>query len=85
MRLTTSFSTRQFEKVVSALNAACLAWAIIAVELTLYWNGITGVYDVQSTGQLIPLITGIVGLVRAIHRYTVDQSSVGSTDTLMVT
>lgn len=40
-----------------------IIWSIIAVELTLKWNGATGIYDVKSTGQLIPLITGVLSLI----------------------
>ncbi|KAF2792031.1 hypothetical protein K505DRAFT_339041 [Melanomma pulvis-pyrius CBS 109.77] len=40
-----------------------MIWSLIAIELTLSWNGVTGVYDIDSTGQLIPFITGILSLV----------------------
>ena len=32
---------------------------ILAVELTLRWNSVSGVYDINSTGQIIPLATGV--------------------------
>jgi len=34
-------------------------WSVLAIELTLKWNHVTGVYEVTSTGQLIPLVLGI--------------------------
>ena len=37
---------------------------ILAMELTIKWNGITGVSSLAGTTQLIPFITGIVGLAR---------------------
>ena len=40
-----------------------MIWSLVAVELTLYWNGVTGVYGIDSTGQLIPFITGVLSLV----------------------
>lgn len=39
-----------------------IIWSIIAIELTLFWNGATGIYDISSTGQLIPFIIGILSL-----------------------
>lgn len=35
---------------------------ILGTELTLHWNGIEGVYSLNSTGQLIPM------LVRGLRR-----------------
>lgn len=32
---------------------------MIGVELTLKWNRVSGVYRVDSTGQVIPLVVGI--------------------------
>lgn len=62
----------------------CLLWAIAAVELSLYWNQITGVYTIYSTGQLIPFIIGIVGLLRLFHGLSVEKSNLKSIDILMV-
>lgn len=36
-----------------------MIWAILAVELTLTWNHMSGVYNVSSTGQVIPLVAGL--------------------------
>lgn len=36
-----------------------LFWTIIAIELTLYWNSVTGIYSLDSSGQLIALIVGL--------------------------
>lgn len=41
-------------------------WTIVTVELTLNYNLVTGVYNIGSTGQLIPLIIGIVGICKMI-------------------
>lgn len=41
------------------------AYFILSIELTILWNGIAGVHTVTSTGQLIPLIIGVVSSVRA--------------------
>lgn len=34
--------------------------------MTLYWNSISGVYNVNSTGQLIPLVIGCFGFCNLI-------------------
>ena len=44
-----------------------VAWFVLAVELSLRWNSVTGIYDIGSTGQLIPFIIGLLGLLRVIH------------------
>jgi hypothetical protein len=38
---------------------------VLAIELTIVWNGIAGVHETTSTSQLIPFIIGIVSTVRA--------------------
>jgi len=45
---------------------------IISVELTLAYNSISGVYTIESTGQLIPLIIGIVGVGRTLNAITIN-------------
>ncbi len=52
---------------VSAAALAAIIWFILAVELTLAWNSVPNVYEIGSTGQLIPFIIGSVGFLRAIH------------------
>ena len=39
-------------------------WTVLAVELTLVWNHVEGVYTVKSTGQIIALVAGLGILVR---------------------
>lgn len=57
---------------------------MISVELTLLWNGISGVYTLNSTGQLIPFIIGVVGLLSLLHGISVERSKLKSTDVLLV-
>lgn len=41
---------------------------MLAVELTLRYNHIQGVYEVSSTGQLIPLVLGVILMLStALH------------------
>lgn len=50
--------------LLKILPAFAFVYSITAIELTLRWNKIDGVYDVRSTGQLIPLIIGLTGMVK---------------------
>jgi hypothetical protein len=51
-----------------------IIWTTVAVELTLAWNDVTGVYVLGSTGQLIPFVVGVLGLLRNIHLIIVRRS-----------
>ena len=33
-------------------------WCIVGIELTLYWNSVSGIYDISTTGQVIPFVIG---------------------------
>lgn len=35
--------------------------------MTLAWNRVTGVYVLGSTGQLIPFVVGVLGMIRNLH------------------
>jgi hypothetical protein len=41
--------------------------SITALECLISWNGIIQVNDPLSTGQLIPLVTGVGGLIRVLY------------------
>jgi hypothetical protein len=43
-----------------------LIYSTISIELTLVWNSVSGVYNVASTGQIIPLVAGLSMLVGTI-------------------
>ncbi len=70
--------------MICVANAACIVWAIVAIELTLVWNQVSDVYDLASTGQLIPFVIAIVSFLRLCHALTVDQSSQHVTDAFIV-
>ena len=53
--------------ILGAFAITCAIYAILAIELTIVWNGIGGVYTIQSTGQLIPFVIGLVGLFKVLH------------------
>jgi hypothetical protein len=42
--------------------------SILAVELTLWFNSITGVYTLNSTSQLIPFLFGITQLIFVLYK-----------------
>ena len=39
---------------------------VLAIELSLYWNSISGVTNMGQVGQLVPLVVGIGGLVKVL-------------------
>jgi threonine/homoserine efflux transporter RhtA len=48
-------------------NVAVLIWTIISIELTLIWNNIDDVHSISSTGQLIPFVTGVAGILKVFY------------------
>ncbi|UPK89824.1 hypothetical protein LCI18_000759 [Fusarium solani-melongenae] len=61
-----------FEIFAPYLRIFALLGSILSIELTLYWNGVTDVYSVSTTGQLIPLVIGIFGLAQFPYAPVVD-------------
>lgn len=45
-------------------------YSAIAVELTLYWNGVRDVNTVKTVGQLLPFVIGLVGLTKCLYKAT---------------
>jgi hypothetical protein len=45
-------------------------YSVIAVEHTLYWNGVRDVYTVKTVGQLLPFVIGLVGLTKCVYKAT---------------
>jgi hypothetical protein len=45
-----------------------LIYSVVGIELTLYWNSINGVYTINTTGQLIPFVIGLLGLLRVLYK-----------------
>lgn len=70
-------------KVLFLLNLCCLTWAVIAIEITLHWNSVSGIYDVATTGQLIPFIIGIVSILRFFLAVTVHSTTQYVTNILL--
>jgi len=59
-------------RILPVINMACIIWSIVAIELMIRWNDITDVHTVQSVGQLIPFVIGIVGFVKLLRDINVD-------------
>lgn len=51
-----------------------LAFFVLTIEFTITWNGISGVNELTSTGQLIPLIVGATALLTMIYEVIVKVS-----------
>ena len=70
-RKTRTRSDERFLKTVTVCMHTyiflAVAWFLICIELTIFWNNISGVYDVRTTGQLIPLVIGVSNAVTAVH------------------
>lgn len=56
------------KRTFGVLSVLILVYSTIAVELTLVWNSVSGVYTVSSTGQVIPLIAGLGLFINAIWK-----------------
>lgn len=50
-------------RIELAGQSSALGLFISIIEITIRWNHIVGVDSLKSTGQLIPLIIGICGLL----------------------
>ena len=66
-------------------NLAVILWSIVAIETTLVWNGVTQIYSISSTGQLIPLVVAIAGTGQnAVHLLARWRSRVSTPRTLAI-
>jgi hypothetical protein len=48
-------------------------FCILSIELALSWNKVSGVYDVGSTGQVIPLIVGLSLVINVFWKLSSDE------------
>lgn len=69
---------------VRNLNIACLIWSIISIELSLSWNQVYRIYDIKSTGQLIPFVIGLLGLIKFVHAMSVQNSDEQANNAILV-
>ncbi|PWW75579.1 hypothetical protein C7212DRAFT_345521 [Tuber magnatum] len=57
-------------KWTPALCAIVLIVSVLAVECVIAWNQVRDVNDILSTGQLIPLVVGVGGLIQVLYKMT---------------
>ena len=53
--------------MIQYFNYGVIVWSILAIELIIYWNSISDVYDISSTGQVIPLSVGFGSLIKNLY------------------
>jgi len=53
--------------VAPTANIVSLIYSVIGIEMTLHWNHVTGVYSINSVGQLIPFVIGLVGFIKVVY------------------
>lgn len=53
--------------IMPTANVVSLIYSVIGIEMTLQWNHVTGVYTINSVGQLIPFVIGLAGFVKVIY------------------
>ncbi|KAI9854684.1 MAG: hypothetical protein M1824_006636 [Vezdaea acicularis] len=58
---------RKGDIMSTLVTTFAVVWTILAMELTIIWNGITGVYVLNTTGQLIPFVIGLGGLLKTLY------------------
>ncbi|KAI5843912.1 hypothetical protein DFP73DRAFT_69642 [Morchella snyderi] len=61
-------SADRLNKWTPAMCIILLFMSAAAVECVIMWNGVHGVNDMFSTGQLIPLVLGLGGLIQVLHK-----------------
>lgn len=56
------------DRVVCFSSLIVLIVDVVSTELTLHWNHVGGIYEVASTGQIIPLVVGIGSMIAVIWK-----------------
>ena len=55
------------------VSCCILLFSILAIELIIYWNSISNVYNIRATGQIIPFIIGAGGLCKVVFTIFVQM------------
>jgi hypothetical protein len=61
-----------------------ILYSILAIEITLSWNHVSGVYEVSSTGQFIPLFIGLMGVGKSLVAAFLEHPDVFSWVSLQI-
>ncbi|KAE9993780.1 hypothetical protein EG327_003285 [Venturia inaequalis] len=67
--------------IAPATNIVSFFYSIIGLEMTLHWNHVTGVYTINSVGQLIPFVIGLVGFIKVIYEPIKEKYKLGKRQT----
>ena len=70
----TDFSTQIPPWVLPIINLVCVIWSILAIELMIKWNNIIEVNTIQSVGQLIPFVIGVVGFLKLLRDISIERT-----------
>ena len=54
---------------MATLGLIIMISSVVATELVLKWNHVSGVYDISSTGQIIPLVVGFGIIANVAWRF----------------
>ena len=54
---------------MAALGLIIMISSVVGTELVLKWNHVSGVYDISSTGQIIPLVVGFGIIANVVWRF----------------
>lgn len=65
---------RRVLAALPAINLACAVWSILSIELMIRWNKVTEVHTIQSVGQLIPFVIGIVGFFKLLRDISIQST-----------
>ena len=60
-------TTRKWYWIPSAVQAGVVTVGLVlSIELTIWWNSITGVNQIGTVGQLVPFVLGVGGLIKVL-------------------
>ncbi|OTB11719.1 hypothetical protein K445DRAFT_211704 [Daldinia sp. EC12] len=60
--------------IILTTQIITLVFFVLMIELALFWSHVEGVNTLKSTGQVIPLITGLAALFQNIAAFTENRS-----------
>ena len=58
---------RKLAPITASIDFIILSFSMVAIELMLRWNHITSVYDINTTGQIIPFVIGLGSICQVCY------------------
>lgn len=78
-------TTRKWYWIPSAVQAGVVTVGLVlSVELTVAWNGVSGVNQIGTVGQLVPFVLGVGGLVKVLWSWLQGRLGTGGEEALGV-